>query len=81
MDSPWECPAPASLAAGESARIDLVALFSETELLAITEATVVTGVVTATYTQDDRGYRVERPASLRINDRHVINTSQRFLPG
>jgi tetratricopeptide (TPR) repeat protein len=71
MDNPTQCPAPAVLKGGQKVTIDLFALFSE-KVLTITEATIVSGKVAVTYTQENKHRTAERSASLNVYDRNAI---------
>ena len=71
MDNPTNCPAPVKLQGGKSAEIDLFALFAE-KVLDITEATVVSGKVTVSYSQKNKRYTVEHSESIRLHDRHAM---------
>jgi len=71
MDNPTVSPAPSTLAGGESAPVNLFALFGE-QVMDITEATVVSGNVVVSYTQNNRDQTVELSGALRIEDRHAM---------
>lgn len=71
MDNPTVCRGPKTLPGGESAEVDLYALFAE-KVLDITEATVVSGNVAVSYTQNKKTFTVEHAGPLRLFDRHAI---------
>ncbi len=72
MDAPWRCDAPTQLAPGESANVEILALFNERKVLDITEATVVSANLTVSYRRNDRASTVQETQELRIYDRHAI---------
>ncbi|MBN2441657.1 MAG: tetratricopeptide repeat protein [Spirochaetales bacterium] len=71
MDNLTLCPGPRALAGGKKATIDLYAVFAES-VLDITEATVVSGKIIISYSQNKKRQTVEKSHSLRIYDRHAM---------
>ena len=71
MDNPTVCRASKTVPGGESAEVELYALFAE-KVLDITEATVVSGNVAVSYTQNNKPFTVEYAGPLRLFDRHAI---------
>lgn len=72
MDAPWECAASSRLDSGQELKVPIVALFNERKVLDITESTIVSALISVSYSQDGRPYKVEKSAQLRIQDRNAI---------
>jgi hypothetical protein len=72
MDNPKEAKAPAELAPGQEAKIDVFGLF-RSNILEVSEPTLVSANITVEYTMAGRVRKEEYTESLRINNRNAMN--------
>ena len=72
MDNPKQCSAPAALAAGQEAPVDLFGLF-RSNILEVSEPTLVSANLVVEYTMGGEQRRQEYTETLRINNRNAMN--------
>jgi len=71
MDNPKKCSAPAALAPGGQAEIDLYGLFTNS-ILEVSEGSKVSAQINVKYTYNKGSYRRERIETLNVQNRNAI---------
>ncbi|MDA3958198.1 tetratricopeptide repeat protein [Oceanispirochaeta sp.] len=71
MDNPKKCNAPASLAPGEEAEIDLYSLFTN-RILEVSEGTKVSALINIKYSYNNGSYYREKIVTQEIQNRNAI---------
>ncbi len=72
MSAPKTCVTPAQLEPGESARVDLTALFSEKEILEVTEGTKASATLAWEYTMGGRKRTDSKVQTVELLNRNAM---------